>query len=129
MRYPIMPLWVGDLIIDTQELTATEFGAYHKLIYVQWKKGSIPLSIDRLEIIVPGIKIYWDQLEDSFIACPWNPSRLINKRCHKTKIEVAIKSEKNRRAVWKRDHGSYIGFIIDVPSYISDEVSNALSGD
>ena len=124
-----MPLWVGDLIIDTLEMTPTEFGAYHKLIYAQWKKGSIPLSLDRLEIIVPGIKIYWNQLEELFIECPWDGSRLINKRCHKTKVEVAIKSEKNRRAVWKRDHVSYKGFIIDVPVYISDEVTNALSGD
>tara|TARA_Y100001970_G_scaffold96273_1_gene121252 strand:+ start:2526 stop:3209 length:684 start_codon:yes stop_codon:yes gene_type:complete len=37
-----MPVYIGDLLKDTQDLSAAEFGAYHYLMYHYWcKKGDV----------------------------------------------------------------------------------------
>ncbi len=37
-----MPVYIGDLLSDTLHLTPAEFGAYHYILYHQWKNGPIP---------------------------------------------------------------------------------------
>jgi uncharacterized protein YdaU (DUF1376 family) len=34
-----MPMYIGDLLADTQHLTNEQFGAYHRLLYHQWRHG------------------------------------------------------------------------------------------
>jgi uncharacterized protein YdaU (DUF1376 family) len=34
-----MPIYIGDLLADTQHLTNEQFGIYHKLFYHQWRHG------------------------------------------------------------------------------------------
>lgn len=34
-----MPIYIGDLLADTQHLTDEQFGKYHKLLYHQWRHG------------------------------------------------------------------------------------------
>jgi len=37
-----MPVFIGDLLADTLHLTVAEFGAYHLMLYHQWRNGPIP---------------------------------------------------------------------------------------
>lgn len=46
MRTPIMPLYVGDLMMDTLELSAEAFGAYLRLLCKAWGNGAQPLPDD-----------------------------------------------------------------------------------
>ena len=50
-KTPFMPLWNGDLLADTLEMDATEFGAFMLLIIAQWqRKGeSLPSDEKRLQ--------------------------------------------------------------------------------
>jgi uncharacterized protein YdaU (DUF1376 family) len=42
-RLPVMPLWVKDLLVDTENLSAEEFGAYMRLLCHMWiRDGSVP---------------------------------------------------------------------------------------
>jgi uncharacterized protein YdaU (DUF1376 family) len=42
-RLPVMPLWVKDLLVDTEQLTCAEFGAYMRLLCMMWlRDGSVP---------------------------------------------------------------------------------------
>jgi uncharacterized protein YdaU (DUF1376 family) len=34
-----MPIYIGDLLADTQHLTNEQFGIYHKVFYHQWRHG------------------------------------------------------------------------------------------
>ena len=104
MKFPIMPLWVGDLVIDTQELTDTEFGVYVRLLAHQWKKGNIPADPARLSIIAPSASVVWESLKDYFTEDPDDPSRLINVKCNEVKQEVMGKTRSNRRAAFIKWH-------------------------
>jgi len=40
-----MPIYIGDLLKDTQDLSVSEFGAYHYLMYHYWcKKGDVEIN-------------------------------------------------------------------------------------
>lgn len=44
-----MPIYIGDLLKDTQDLSVSEFGAYHFLMYHYWcKKGDVPKNMATL---------------------------------------------------------------------------------
>lgn len=46
---PYMPLWVADYLVDTQQLSAAEHGAYLLLIMAYWQAGGpLPDNDDRL---------------------------------------------------------------------------------
>lgn len=108
MKYPIMPMWVGDITADTQEMTSTEFGVYVRLLFQQWKKGSIPADPSRLEVIAPGALIVWDSIKENFVPDPTDSNRLINLKCHEIKLEVvdkaSYKTDIAKRAAWERWH-------------------------
>jgi uncharacterized protein YdaU (DUF1376 family) len=36
-----MPIFIGDLLADTQHLTDEQFGKYHKILYHQWRQGHL----------------------------------------------------------------------------------------
>jgi hypothetical protein len=36
-----MPIYIGDLLADTQHLTNEQFGIYHKVFYHQWRHGHL----------------------------------------------------------------------------------------
>jgi uncharacterized protein YdaU (DUF1376 family) len=99
-----MPIRVGDLITDTQELTDTEFGAYVRLLFHHWKKDSIPADPARLGMIAPTAPAVWDSLKDYFEPHPDDPKRLINKNCLEAKDNVKDMTRKNRRSAWCRWH-------------------------
>jgi uncharacterized protein YdaU (DUF1376 family) len=42
-EFPSMPLFVGDMLADTEHLTNEEFGVYHRLLYAMWRhNGWVP---------------------------------------------------------------------------------------
>jgi len=99
-----MPLKVGDLITDTQELTDTEFGAYVRLLLNHWKKDSIPADPSRMSMITPSAELVWESLKDYFEPHPTDSSRLINRTALEAKEKVKDMTRSNRRAAWCRWH-------------------------
>jgi uncharacterized protein YdaU (DUF1376 family) len=100
----MMPLWVGDFIIDTQELTDTEVGVYFRLLAHQWKKGNIPADPGRMSIIAPSATAVWDNIKEYFVPDPEDDTRLINMKCNEVKQEVMGKTRSNRRAAFIKWH-------------------------
>ncbi len=47
-KFPAMPLWTDALLGDTTHLTATEFGAYMRLLISMWRNGAWLLNDERL---------------------------------------------------------------------------------
>jgi len=106
MKYPIMPFWVGDFLIDTMELTDTAVGVYVKLLIHQWNNGTIPADVDRLALIAPAAPLMWEQLEKYFHPVKKQPGRLMNNRCQKEKEKTEHRSrvaKKNADARWNAD--------------------------
>ena len=104
MKFPFMPIKVGDLITDTQELTDTEFGVYLRLLLNHWKKDSIPADPARMSMIAPSTPAVWESLKEFFEPHPDNPKRLINKTALKAKERATDLTRSNRRASWVRWH-------------------------
>ena len=104
MKFPFMPLRVGDLITDTQELTDTEFGVYVRLLCHHWKKDSIPADPHRMSMIAPAAASVWESLQDYFEPHPEDDTRLINRNAVEAKQEVMGKTRSNRRAAWVKWH-------------------------
>jgi uncharacterized protein YdaU (DUF1376 family) len=61
-----LPLFGRDFLAATAGWTAAERGHYTVFLIVQWEQGSIPDSLERLEIISPGIGSAWQMLEPKF---------------------------------------------------------------
>lgn len=61
-----IPLFGRDFLTATAGWTAEERGHYITLLIVQWEQGAIPGSIDRLELVSPGIAATWPVLEPKF---------------------------------------------------------------
>ena len=48
-QFPSMPLFVGDMLADTEHLSNEEFGVYHRLLYAMWRRnGWVPDDDDDL---------------------------------------------------------------------------------
>lgn len=58
---PWMPLYVGDFLADTQDLSATETGIYIRLLMHCWQHGSIPRDPHRLALIAHCDSRLWHQ--------------------------------------------------------------------
>lgn len=99
-----MPIRVGDLITDTQELTDTEFGSYMRLLFNHWKKDSIPADPGRLVNISPSAQLAWDSIKEYFEPHPDDPDRLINRTALEAKDKVKDLTRSNRRAAFCRWH-------------------------
>jgi uncharacterized protein YdaU (DUF1376 family) len=46
MKYPCMPLWVGDFLTDIEHLTPCETSAYFRLVLFYWANGGLPKADD-----------------------------------------------------------------------------------
>lgn len=61
---PYMPLWVGDYLADTQDLTTEEHGAYLLLIMTYWQRGTpFPADPVRLAMIARVPNERWTSVE------------------------------------------------------------------
>jgi len=105
---PYLPVYINDMLGGTANMTAIEFGVYHRLLYYQWQNGAIPLSRvyrvamahDKVEIdAVHGV------LRDKFIE---SDGAFYNERlnevaeCQVEKHNVAVKNgKKGGEKRWK----------------------------
>lgn len=63
-----IPLFGRDFLAATAGWTAAERGHYITLLIVQWEQGCIPVGLDRLELVSPGVTELWPVLEPKFPA-------------------------------------------------------------
>ena len=64
-----IPFFGRDFLAATAGWTAEERGHYVVALVVQWEQGSIPDSLERLEMMSPGISSAWAILEAKFPLC------------------------------------------------------------
>lgn len=67
---PYCPMYVDDILAGTQLYNATLFGAYHLLLYHQWKYGYIPRDLTACQTIARC-----DQVTVERILAPMAPER------------------------------------------------------
>ena len=102
---PWMPLYIGDIKRKTDDLSATEYGIYMRLIEWAWDHdGKIPLDVGRLCNITRCDRRYWWRFGAPIVArffCPVDGSTALQKRVVTELLRSAEKSNKNRVAAQK----------------------------
>jgi hypothetical protein len=83
-----IPFFGRDFLAATAGWTAEERGHYVTALIVQWEQGSIPDSLERLEIISPGITRTWALLESKFPVCRDGRRRNPRMEIHRAKSEA-----------------------------------------
>lgn len=73
-----LPLFGRDFLAATAGWTAAERGHYITLLIVQWEQGALPVGLDRLELVSPGVSAVWEILEPKFPA--WDDGLRRNRR-------------------------------------------------
>lgn len=73
-----LPLFGRDFLAATAGWTAGERGHYITLLIVQWEQGALPVGLDRLELVSPGVSAVWEILEPKFPA--WDDGLRRNRR-------------------------------------------------
>jgi len=61
-----MPLYVRDFLTATIGWSAEERGHYLTLLMVQWDRGWLPVEVELLNRITPGVASVWSMLEEKF---------------------------------------------------------------
>ncbi len=61
-----MPLYVRDFLTATIGWTAEERGHYLVLLMLQWDRGALPVELDGLERLSPGVSQCWAIVEPKF---------------------------------------------------------------
>ena len=61
-----MPLYVRDFLTATIGWTAEERGHYLVLLMLQWDRGALPVELDGLERLSPGVSKCWAIVEPKF---------------------------------------------------------------
>jgi uncharacterized protein YdaU (DUF1376 family) len=82
-----IPFFGRDFLASTAGWTAEERGHYVTALIVQWEQGSIPDSLERLEIVSPGIGRAWEILEPKFPVCQDGRRRNARMEEHRAKAE------------------------------------------
>ncbi len=93
MKLPYFPLYGGDFLLKTGELTNAEVGAYIRLLIHQWANGSINGDPNRLPI---GCANEWPELEKYFPLC--DDGRRRNPRLERERTAITDRREKQRLA-------------------------------
>jgi uncharacterized protein YdaU (DUF1376 family) len=98
-KTPFMPLWNGDILADTLEMDATEFGAFLLLIIAQWqRKGeSLPDDQKRLQRVARVGRAWpkvWNNIERYFDR---DEKGVYSAKCRILHQNVALKTEVNSR--------------------------------
>ncbi|HWG75488.1 MAG TPA: YdaU family protein [Steroidobacteraceae bacterium] len=106
-QLPYMPVFIGDLLRETSGWTTEEFGAYLKLLFVQWDNGPLPDEPDRLAAIC-GIPVerfieIWETLEHRFAEVDGG---LVHEATAARREQYAryreTQSLKGRKGMWSR---------------------------
>lgn len=104
-QFPSMPMFVGDMLADTDHLTNEEFGAYHRLLYAMWRRnGWVPDDDHDLARIchVSGRK--WHELKKRLLPfliseegeLTQKKLQTIRNKC----LQISAKNAQNSREMW-----------------------------
>lgn len=90
-----LPLFGRDFLAATAGWTAAERGHYITLLIVQWEQGALPVGLDRLELVSPGVSAVWEIIEPKFPV--WDDGMRRNRRLeeHRAKCEK-LKADRSR---------------------------------
>lgn len=102
-----MPLHVGDFVGDTQHLSATETGAYIRLIIFQWRTGSLPTDDARLCRIAGIHPPHWKRLR-AVLAPLFGDPRPGGQWVQKRAALEYIKNEQKRNEIKARGQAGAI---------------------
>ena len=99
-----MPVYIGDLLKDTQDLSAAEFGAYHYLMYHYWcKKGDVDNNMATLRRVckcspkvLERILQFFEQKNDKIYH------KRLSEELQKAERQYNQKSEAGRASAAKR---------------------------
>lgn len=94
------PMWGRDFLAGTLGWTAEERGHYTVLLITQWEQGSLPDDVKRLELISPGIRSCWPQVESKFPV--WSDGRRRNNRLEHERSKAHERSDKARQSASQR---------------------------
>ena len=109
-----IPIYVGDYLSDTMDLTTEEHGIYFLLLLQYWKKGILTSDISKLQIITKTSQKNKQQLTnilDNYFKL--EKDKYVNKRIEieiqkaKTKREVAIENGKKGGRPPKNNNPNY----------------------
>ena len=96
-----MPIYIGDYIRDTQELTAEEHGAYFLLLMHYWQKdGKIGNNVKRLSVVAKTSKETISYLLENYFIL--NNGNYRNKRADIEMESAKARSSAARKNVQKR---------------------------
>lgn len=104
-----LPLFGRDFLAATAGWTAAERGHYITLLIVQWEQGALPVGLDRLELVSPGVSAVWEILEPKFPV--WDDGLRRNRKmedhrekCRELKDARSEAGKRGNDARWGR-HG------------------------
>lgn len=96
---PIMPLWVGDFLADTLDLSAKEVGAYMLILMTMWKHGGrISADSKKLKRVARAGRDWpavWDAISKHFKTD--GDGNIFNQRLLDEHTNVARKVEANKK--------------------------------
>lgn len=103
-----IPFFGRDFLAATAGWTAEERGHYVVALVVQWEQGSIPDSLERLEMMSPGISASWAILAPKFPLCEDGRRRNPRMEVHRAKSASLkeARSESGQSGNRKRWSGS-----------------------
>lgn len=110
-----MPLWIGDYLADTMDLTRDLHGGYVLLLMAYWRnRGPLPDDQERLLSIMKAAPDEWPRLKarllDEFFmldACSWHHKRADAELLKAGLNRAAAKAKASRAAAarWAREKG------------------------
>jgi len=86
---PYFPCYIADWLIDTQDLTDEQDGAYFRVVRYQWKHGSIPNDMKIMRRISDSIDDTWPVI-NKFFKIDENDN-LINGRTDRERQKIVSK--------------------------------------
>jgi uncharacterized protein YdaU (DUF1376 family) len=88
---PYFPCYIADWLVDTQDLTDEQDGAYFRLVRYQWKNGSIPNDMKIMRRIAESIDDTWPVISKFFKED--ENGNLINGRTDRERQKIVAKIE------------------------------------
>jgi len=106
---PVLPLKTDALLADTMHMSAEEFGAYCRILFVMWRHGA-RLPNDARELArIAGVSDYkWKRISEKVLRPMTNGGGLLSqKRLSATWLDVQEVRKKRAFAANIRHHGKF----------------------
>lgn len=103
-KNPICPIYYNDLLNSTKDWNDEEFGAYCRLLFHQWDKGSIPEEMSRLSRIAESAKRNWKLLSSKFLKTDEGLKNPVMENYRETREKFTKRQQEN---VLKRYQNGY----------------------